>query len=42
MSEIIKIIDERETHANTNTQHTNKGRKEQSGDASYSERVTAK
>ena len=38
MSEIIKIIDVRETQKK---QKTNKGRKEQGGDRSSSERVRA-
>ena len=37
MSEIMKIIDERETQ-----KKNNEGRKDQGGDRSYSERVRAK
>ena len=41
MSEIMKIIDERETKKKTNKQ-ANKDKKEQGGDRSSSERVRAK
>ena len=41
VSEIMKIIDERETQKQTNMQ-TNKDRKERGGDRSYSEMVRAK